>query len=55
MTSTQALWYNRPGSAEDPWISVTDHSPAIAACDIVHGENSFFGGHNCIISTKGGA
>eukprot|EP01083_Nonionella_stella_P062460 162371_1 len=29
-------WYNR-GNVEDPWISTTDHSPAISAGDILYG------------------
>jgi hypothetical protein len=37
----KARWYNREGNREDPWISVSDHGPAIGADDLVYGENSF--------------
>ena len=37
----EAKWYNRVGVAEDPWVSVIDHSLAIASGEIVYGENSF--------------
>jgi len=40
-TPYKAKWYNRDGKSEDPWISVTDHGPAIAAGEIVYGEASF--------------
>ena len=36
-----AKWYNRSGSAEDPWISADDHSDAINNDSILYGENKF--------------
>ena len=44
-SSYQAKWYRRNGHREDPWISLTDHHPAIGQGDILYGENHFGGGH----------
>ena len=44
-TSYTAYWYRRSGATEDPWISLSDHSPAIAAGQIMYGGNSFGGAH----------
>ena len=39
-----AAWYSRgPDSPEDPWISTIDHTSAIAAGQILYGEDSFGG------------
>ena len=37
----KARWYRRQGNREDPWISLSDHSNAIYAGEILYGENSF--------------
>jgi len=34
--SHTVLWYNRSGNAEDPWISITDHT----AATMLYGENN---------------
>ncbi len=48
-------WYNRNGAVEDPWISTTDHGVAIAAGDIVYGENNFADTHAAtVIAPKQG-
>ena len=44
----QAIWYHRSGTPEDPWISLSDHSRASAAGEIIYGGNKF-GGHNKIL------
>ena len=41
----KARWYNREGAAEDPWISLTNHGPAIGQGNILYGENSWGGAH----------
>jgi len=33
--------YRRQGNVEDPWISLEDHTDAIAAGTILYGENSY--------------
>jgi len=33
--------YRRQGNKEDPWISLEDHTDAIAAGTILYGENSY--------------
>lgn len=43
--SYYAKWYRRSGNAEDPWISLTDHTSAIASGDILYGENRYSGDH----------
>ena len=48
-------WYNRASAIEDPWVSITDHSSAIAAADIVYGGNNFGGTHAQILSQHNGA
>ena len=36
-----AVWYNRAGNTEDPWISLTDHVDAIYSGGLLYGEASF--------------
>ena len=56
LTPYSARWYNRYGAREDPWISVTDHGPAIHAGKIVYGENSFGSTHaSAILPIHNGA
>ena len=43
--SYEAIWYRRKGNKEDPWISLTDHSPAIGKGHILYGENGYGGSH----------
>ena len=43
--SYRSRWYRRKGSKEDPWISLTDHGPAIQQGNIVYGENHFGSAH----------
>jgi len=40
-TAHSARWYRRNGVREDPWISLSDHHPAIGAGDILYGGDSF--------------
>eukprot|EP00927_Polykrikos_kofoidii_P028198 TRINITY_DN24650_c0_g2_i1.p1 TRINITY_DN24650_c0_g2~~TRINITY_DN24650_c0_g2_i1.p1 ORF type:complete len:1139 (+),score=129.46 TRINITY_DN24650_c0_g2_i1:60-3476(+) len=40
-----ARWYRRHGHAEDPWVSLEDHTAAIGNGNIVYGENLFGGAH----------
>ena len=52
----QALWYNRESSAEDPWISLTDHSLAIDEGNIIYGEANFnHASHTKILPLHNGA
>mmetsp|Transcript_122259 Transcript_122259/g.280045 ORF Transcript_122259/g.280045 Transcript_122259/m.280045 type:complete len:582 (-) Transcript_122259:229-1974(-) len=44
-TPYTAKWYRRQGASEDPWISITDHHPAIGDGDIVYGANGYGGTH----------
>jgi len=44
-SATNPKWYRRNGSLEDPWVSTTDHHPAIGAGEIVYGENHFGSTH----------
>ena len=44
----KAQWYHRSGNREDPWISLSDHSPASAAGEIIYGGNKG-GSHNKIL------
>lgn len=39
----KAKWYNRKDAiaAEDPWISLIDHDPAIESGNILYGENNY--------------
>ena len=54
--SYKAKWYRRQGSKEDPWISLTDHGPAIGQGNILYGENHFGGAHaNNILPKRKGA
>ena len=50
----QARWYNRDGSLEDPWISLTDHDTAISNGQLLYGGNSFGSTHASYISVQGG-
>jgi len=43
--SYSARWYRRESALEDPWISLTDHSEAIAQGNILYGENGFGSTH----------
>ena len=54
-TSYEARWYHRPGNEEDPWLSLSDHGPAIGAGEILYGENSYGGPHaaNTLPASKG--
>ena len=56
-TPYTAAWYNRgSGNPEDPWISTIDHTSAVTAGQIVHGENSFGGSQATnILPMHGGA
>ena len=38
-SSYTARWYNRDGSAEDPWISLEDHAVSAANAGILYGGN----------------
>ena len=40
-----ANWYRRSGSVEDPWLSITNHVPAVFDGDVVYGANSFGSPH----------
>jgi len=40
-TAHSARWYRRNGVQEDPWISLSDHHPAIGTGDILYGGDSF--------------
>ena len=52
----QALWYNRKSDAEDPWISLTDHSLAIDEGNIIYGEANFnLASHTKILPLHNGA
>ena len=52
----QALWYNRESVAEDPWISLTDHSLAIEEGNIIYGEADFdHATHTSILHLHNGA
>ena len=52
----QALWYNRESVAEDPWISLTDHSLAIEEGNIIYGEADFdHATHTSILRLHNGA
>jgi len=44
-TPYTAKWYRRQGASEDPWISITDHHPAIGAGDILYGGANFGSTH----------
>ena len=41
----RARWYRRSGNKEDPWISLTDHGPAISQGNILYGEQHYGGNH----------
>ena len=49
----QARWYHRRGAKEDPWVSLSDHHPAIAAGEIIYGENNFGGNHAILARSTG--
>jgi len=49
-----AAWYRRRGAREDPWISLTDHHPAIGQGNIVYGENNFGSTHAAAVLPKHG-
>ena len=52
----QALWYNRKSVAEDPWISLTDHSLAVEEGNIIYGEADFnLASHTSILLLHNGA
>ena len=52
----QALWYNRISVAEDPWISLTDHSLAVEEGNIIYGEAEFnLASHTSILRLHNGA
>ena len=52
----QALWYNRKSVAEDPWISLTDHSLAVDEGNIIYGEADFnHASHTSILRLHNGA
>ena len=54
--SYTAKWYRREGSQEDPWVSLTDHSGAAAAGDILYGGNSYGGTHaSAVLPNHNGA
>ena len=54
--SYSARWYRRSGNKEDPWISLTDHHPAIGQGNILYGENHFGSTHaNKILPQHKGA
>jgi hypothetical protein len=38
-------WYRRRVNLEDPWVSLTDHHPAINSGNILYGANSFGQNH----------
>lgn len=40
-----AKWFRRPGTLEDPWISLTDHLSAISEGNIIYGEDSHGSAH----------
>ena len=44
--------YHRIGAREDPWISLTDHHPAIGQGNILYGGNNFGGIHATAILPK---
>jgi len=44
-TASSARWYRRQGVREDPWISLSDHHPAIGAGEILYGGASFGSTH----------
>ena len=50
-----AKWYRRQGNNEDPWVSLTDHGPAIGEGNIIYGENHFGSRHaeNILPAHKG--
>ena len=55
-TSYTALWLRRAGASEDPWISLTDHSQAIGAGQVLYGGNSFGSTHaSAILPANNGA
>ena len=47
--------YRRQGNVEDPWISLEDHTDAIAAGTILYGENSYGGQHATALFNHDGA
>ena len=47
--------YRRQGNVEDPWISLEDHTDAIAAGTILYGENSYGGKHATALLNHDGA
>ena len=51
--SYSAKWYNRVGVAEDPWVSVEDHSLAIANNEMVYGEASTSDNPNSLLFHNG--
>jgi hypothetical protein len=61
-TPYTAVWYNRTGALEDPWIGLRNHAQAPGSNPdaggdlILYGENSFSGGHWSLpaISVDGG-
>jgi len=52
----KARWYRRANNKEDPWISITDHSAAVHAGEIVYGANSFGNVHaSNVVAVHNGA
>ena len=52
----QAIWYNRKGFTEDPWISLNDHFAAIEDGNILYAEANFnWPSHTKILSLHNGA
>lgn len=51
-----AAWYLRAGAKEDPWVSLTDHGPAIGQGNIIYGENNYGSTHaSAVLPSHNGA
>ena len=56
LTSYSAKMYNRDGQSEDPWLSLSDHSQAVTAGEILYGGNSVGGTHaSAVLPSHNGA
>ena len=42
-------WYNRAGSSEDPWISLSDHGTAVSSGEIMYGGNNYGGSYASLV------
>jgi hypothetical protein len=53
----EAQWVNRAAYLEDPWLSVTDHSSAVALPNqkVVYGESGYSDGNNQVLRDHNGA